>query len=375
MQIVRLLLIFLLLNLSCLAFSQNINNTNQEHDLLKIDTEMNVLQQQLQQKKQTYSNLQQELKQIETHYGHATQSLQETNQQLSLQHRELLELQIKVNDNQKTLNQQQRQLASQIRAAYMLGDQPSLKFLLEPDQHLTTSQLLHYFHYLTAYQVNLILQLKQHIIILQQDENLLKQHYITLQGLEDKQHNEQQQLAALEKNRGQLIIQINQSIKNKNQQLHELAINRQQLEKTIDELNEQHESHLTGSVTQFIGGKNFASLQGRLPWPTPGNVSQQFGTAMDQSELRWDGVLIHAKLNQPVYAVADGQVVFSKWLAGYGLLIIINHGQGYMTLYGRNHSLYKKVGDEIHAGELIATVGQTGGYELPELYFAIRHNT
>lgn len=373
MQFYLLIFITLLLTgVSFSAFSQDNQHLVQQNHLQQIDNEMSSLQKQLQQKKQTYSNLQQELQQIEIHHGNTTQELQKTNQQLSLHHNQLIVLQNKVNINQNNLNQQQKQLANQLRAAYMLSNQPSLKFLLEPHQQdLTTSQVFHYFHYLTTYQIISIKELKKQIMAMEQDEELLKQQYATLQELSQKKQNEKQQLANLEKNRNLLITEINQSIKNNNQRLQALANNRRQLENTLNQL---HDSTLHQFIAHLVGGKNFASLQGHLSWPTSGKISQSFGQSMDQSELRWDGVLISSKLNQPVYAVADGHIVFSKWLAGYGLLIIINHDHGYMTLYGRNHSLYKKAGETVHAGELIATVGQSGGYQLPELYFAIRHN-
>lgn len=123
-----------------------------------------------------------------------------------------------------------------------------------------------------------------------------------------------------------------------------------------------------------FSNKNFALLRGKLPWPTKGTVLHYFNTTIAKSELKSTAELISAPDEQPVYSVAPGVVVFSKWLEGYGLLIIINHGEGYMTLYGRNHSLYKHEGDQVAAGDLIATVGQSGGYEKPALYFAIRYN-
>ena len=99
-----------------------------------------------------------------------------------------------------------------------------------------------------------------------------------------------------------------------------------------------------------------------------------FGLPIQQSELKWAGELIEATDEQPVYAIAAGTVVFSKWLEGYGLLLIVNHGGGYMSLYGRNHSLYKREGEKIAGGDLIASVGQSGGYETPALYFGILYN-
>jgi septal ring factor EnvC (AmiA/AmiB activator) len=111
-----------------------------------------------------------------------------------------------------------------------------------------------------------------------------------------------------------------------------------------------------------------------MGWPTKGHILDYFGTKIYHSELRWSGILIKAPENQKVHAIANGKIVFANWLPGYGLLLIINHGHGYMSLYGRDHSLKKKVGDMVKKGDVIATVGKSGGYRHSALYFAIRHN-
>ncbi len=100
----------------------------------------------------------------------------------------------------------------------------------------------------------------------------------------------------------------------------------------------------------------------------------KFGSNIANSQLKRDGILIRANIGQPVRAIANGRIIFSKWMAGYGLLVIIDHGNGYMSLYGRNQTLLASDGDSVQAGQVIATVGNTGGYKNSSLYFAIRHN-
>lgn len=95
---------------------------------------------------------------------------------------------------------------------------------------------------------------------------------------------------------------------------------------------------------------------------------------IENSELRANGVLIAAPMDQAVRAIAPGKVIFAKWLTGYGLLLIIDHGNHYLSLYGRNHILFKQEGDTVSAGEQVASVGNTGGYQSSSLYFALRHN-
>ena len=116
----------------------------------------------------------------------------------------------------------------------------------------------------------------------------------------------------------------------------------------------------------------FGAMQGKLYLPVTGRISHRFGNRRNQGKLRWDGVFIDADEGVPVHAVHYGRVVFSDWLRGFGLLVIINHGEGYMSLYGHNQALYRQTGEWVHAGEVIATVGDTGGQSRTGLYFEIR---
>jgi septal ring factor EnvC (AmiA/AmiB activator) len=163
--------------------------------------------------------------------------------------------------------------------------------------------------------------------------------------------------------------EINQHIQINNNQLKKLLQNKQQLQATIEKLNTAASSN-----TKFISHHPFSKLHSKLPWPTQGHIRHAFGAQINQSELTWDGTIINAPLGQSVRAIASGRVIFAKWMAGYGLLLIINDGGGYLTLYGRNQMLLKTVGDVIQTGEKIATVGKSGGFLQPGLYFSIRYN-
>jgi septal ring factor EnvC (AmiA/AmiB activator) len=116
---------------------------------------------------------------------------------------------------------------------------------------------------------------------------------------------------------------------------------------------------------------DFSTLKGKLPWPVRGRLAQRFGSS--RAEGKWDGVLINANEGMEIKAVTRGKIVYAEWLRGYGLLTIIDHGQGYMTIYAFNQSLYKRMGDSVEAGDVIASVGQSGGRTQAGLYFGIRN--
>ena len=116
----------------------------------------------------------------------------------------------------------------------------------------------------------------------------------------------------------------------------------------------------------------FSSLKGKLPWPVKGSFLGRFGQSKNTGDLKWNGVLIKAKLGTPVRVISHGRVAFSDWLQGFGFITIIDHGDGYMSLYGHSESLFKQTGDWVQAGEVIATVGDSGGQPISGVYFEIR---
>ena len=119
-------------------------------------------------------------------------------------------------------------------------------------------------------------------------------------------------------------------------------------------------------------GAPFATRRGQLPWPVQGTVAARFGSPRNDTRSKWDGLLINAQAGTPVRAVHSGRVVFADWLRGAGLLVIVDHGDGYLSLYGHNQSLMSHVGDTVQAGQTLATVGNSGGHSTSALYFAIR---
>jgi septal ring factor EnvC (AmiA/AmiB activator) len=142
-------------------------------------------------------------------------------------------------------------------------------------------------------------------------------------------------------------------------------------EKALSVNAEQDKELSTSLANVSKTNTDFLSLKGKLPWPVVGKLSHKFGSA--RTEVAWDGVLIDAKEGLEVQAVTRGKVVFAEWFRSFGLMIIIDHGQGYLTLYGYNQSLYKKTGDAVEAGDVIASVGQSGGRNKAGLYFGIRN--
>ncbi len=311
------------------------------------------------------------LKQLKTTEKAASASqleLHETNLALKRQQFSLNRLNKNSEEYQKKILEQQKWIASQIRAAYLLGQQPSLKLILNQGDASRINRLMMYYRYLTQDRIHHIETFKTLLNDLQNAQEKIHIDAAKLTDLQQKQQKTQMTLTQLKQHREEIITSLNHEINHKNQKLSDLIANKRLLEQTLHHLEKNTSPELENQ-------QDFLRLRGTLLWPTSGHILPLFGTEIYQSELKWDGILIRTTENKPVHAIAPGVVVFSKWLPGYGLLLIINHGHGYMTLYGRNHSVYKKPGDKVLQGDLIATVGKSGGYSFPALYFAIRYNS
>jgi septal ring factor EnvC (AmiA/AmiB activator) len=178
-----------------------------------------------------------------------------------------------------------------------------------------------------------------------------------------------------------LLLQIGNDFSSSEQQLSQLQISENRLKSLMASLpiteaelavDAEQTKELSTSMENSSELKtDFSTLKGKLPWPVRGRLAQRFGSS--RAEGTWDGVLINAIEGMEIKAVTRGKIVYAEWLRGYGLLTIIDHGQGYMTLYAFNQSLYKRVGDSVESGDVIASVGQSGGRTQAGLYFGIRN--
>ena len=192
----------------------------------------------------------------------------------------------------------------------------------------------------------------------------------TLERLAYKREQELAKLGRMKEQKQLALDNIRKSIATEGQQLSQLRKDEDALKKILKSLTDLL-SDIPGSVASV---KYFAQNKGKLPWPSSGRIATRFGTARGESGKRWSGVIIGAQRGSDVIAVARGRVAFSDWLRGYGLLLIMDHGDGYMSLYGHNESVYKDTGEWVEPGEVIASVGDSGGQNRPGLYFEIRHD-
>ncbi len=362
-------LLITLLALACASGgvrAQQSSEADHQAQLQKLKANIQLLQQQLQEVKGSRSELQKELQQSETEIGELQKKTESIKRQIKQQNSQLDALNLERKQLQQAKRDQQQHITQHIRAAHQLGQQGNIKLLLNQDSPERVSRLLKYYDYFLDARadkidgyLDTITQLNRIEPAIAQKSELLQKNRRSLEQQRQQMHNRQQQ-------RQTALSQLNLAIDNKDQQLQKLEGDRQRLHKILEQL-------AAALAALPRPGDGFQQLKGRLSQPTEGHIQHRYGSARIAGKLKWNGVLIRAREGVPVHAVHRGRVVFADYLRGHGLLLVIDHGQGYMSLYAHNQSLYRELGDWVEGDETIATVGRSGGQAQAGLYFEIRH--
>jgi septal ring factor EnvC (AmiA/AmiB activator) len=267
---------------------------------------------------------------------------------------------------QQALVRERAALAGQLRAAYMIGREEPLKLLLNQQDPLHSGRLFTYYGYFGRARAEQIAQIQRHLQRIDELDTELVAQQTELSNLKAAQQTQLQQLERARNDRQTVLASFNAAAHTREQSLARLKTQQADLERLLKELD-----HSLKSIAPPDNATAFGRSRGQLSWPVTGRVTAQFG-AKRASGVSWEGVVIATEHGTSVNAVAAGRVVYADWLPGLGLLVIIDHGEGYMSLYGHNDRLLKASGESVAAGEGIAAAGDTGGRASPELYFEIR---
>lgn len=394
--------------------------------LKNVKGQISSQQQDVQAQKKQLNQLQQQLANDEKAISNQARQLNQTQQQLKTNESALAQL----DAEHATLNEQAEQqkllLAEQVRASYQNGRHDYLKLLLNGQDSTEIDRLLHYYAHLNQVRAQALQELARTAEQLVENRRQAEQSRNELNRLLAQQQSEQKKLKNQQSKRSQTAKQLNTTLDKSNQRLASLQQSANNLEQQIKaaiekaareqaareraeraaqakaareakaraerearELAAQAERDRAagrepsrpsevapGPTRKPVVAKtsgNFAGLsKGTLPWPLRGQLIHRFGGART-SQLAWKGVLIGAPIGREVSAIANGQVVYADWLSGFGMVMVIDHGKGYMSLYGHNQSLLRNPGDKVTAGQAIALSGESGGQEQSGLYFEIRY--
>ena len=283
----------------------------------------------------------------------------------------LAEVNVKINaldkqqiDLAKLKTSQQDTLSKQLSSAYLAGNHDYTKMMLNQQNPATVERMLAYYQFLSNARIKAIQQLKQTSI----DLNKVKQQQVTAQqklnALVIDQKQQALQLTKEQGQRQQTLTQLQRTLSSKGAELEQLQIEEASLKRIVQQ------AMLAAKANPTMDG--LVSQKAKLKWPTNGRVSKRFGSNRS-GQIVWKGTVLSAPEGQNINAVASGKVIYADWLRGFGMVLVIDHGKGYMSLYGHAQTLLRQPGDMVKTGESIALVGRSGGQSEPGLYFEIRN--
>jgi len=308
-----------------------------------------------------------QLREAELSAQAARQKLEEIRAQRIESESSLRELEREKAGREKELVAERSALAGELRAAYVNGREEQLKLLLNQEDPASFGRILAYYGYFgraRADRIGRIAEKLQHLALVREK---IAAENARLQALEASQEQQVASLRSAQERRTKAVAAIDTQIKSRGGELKRLEAQARSLEALIAQLRKALENVPVAKQAPF------EPLRGKLPWPVQqGRVLARFGQPRAGGSMRWQGMLIGTDRSARVRAPFAGRVVYADWLPGMGLMIVLDHGGGYMSLYGHNEELFRKVGESVASGDVIGAVGDTGGHNQPALYFEVR---
>ena len=265
---------------------------------------------------------------------------------------------------EEAIAQQQSLLSGQLKSAFISGNFDYAKMVFYQEDAARFERILTYYKYLNEARQKEITKFKSSVDELEQVNAQLLVKAEELEQLLARQEQQQSELLARQQDRQQTLRKLESKIASDESRIAQLREAEQSLVEAIEKA--QRESQLPQELTGLTSDK------GKLLKPADGRLRKLFGKRR-QGQVRWKGIMIDGQEGSAVKAVAHGRVIYADWLRGFGLVTIIEHGDGYMSVYGHNQALLRSAGDSVSRGETVALLGQSGGQSSPNLYFEIRH--
>ena len=387
-------LFFVLLIL--MAFSASAENTQQKQS--KLQKKINSASATLKNSRAVSKKLRKSVIIAEDKLNKLSRDLYQTEQKINSLTTKLNKSNAKKKKLQKQTNAQQQALAQQMQALYTSGKQSHLRLLLKQDDPSDISRTVKYFEYMNKHRLKRIKKIKKRLNKIKVVQEQIAKDTKTLQALQIEQGNKKIALKSAVKEKNKLLKKQSKIVNSQAQMLSKLKKDESRLRGVLQRLaNKQKQEEKAAKIKaqrkkeaiklaaktgkkvkpepisakrRFVSNKPFSSLRGKLSWPVRGKLTHRYGSARN-SKINWNGVIITAAAGTKVHAVARGKVEFSGRLNGYGYVIIIRHDKSYRSLYAFNRSVYKKVGQIVKQGDVIAAVGSSGRLTNPGLYFEI----
>ncbi|TMP31346.1 protease [Pseudoalteromonas rubra] len=345
------------------------NETRTKADLAAVQAELKKSQVAYQQQQASFRALQSTLQSFELEIAKSAKALALTEQGISENKQQQYTLQREAEQLKQQKKRLQRLLAAQLKSAYVTGSHDYSKMLLNQQHAAALERTISYYDYFNQARIAQLEALKSVFAKLAENSAQLERKKKQLHALQGQQKARQDELLLAQNARRTHLSKLNDKLNQAKAAIAYLEENEQTLITTLEALASEQAASPEQYVAQLQG---LQRLKGKLAWPLDGRLKHRFGQRKHVG-MNWKGVVIRGSNGDPVNSVAPGQVVYADWLNGFGWVIVLDHGEGFMSLYGHAQTLLKDVGDQVMPGEPIALVGQSGGQTDPGLYFEIRH--
>lgn len=371
--------IFLAAGLAC-AFN---THAAPKDDLSGLRERIKALQKEVESAEGKKTDATDALKQSEQAISTANRRLRELAQQQESVGATLSQVQREGRDTQGKIGNQQALLGQLLSHYHLHGQHDSLKILLNQQDPNQLARQLHYYTYLSRTRAALIESLRTNLAHSRELAQLYQEKSAELEQVKSEQARQKVQLEKDKQARKTVLLRINQKITSQRHEIGRLQRDEKRLTQLIERLSRlaQPKKKKIASVynrslpTPEPSGGALQQLKGKLHLPVRGELVNRFGSQREDSGATWKGLFIKSAAGQDVKCIANGQVVFSDWLRGFGNIVIVDHGDDYMSLYGNNETLYKQAGETVRAGDAVAAVGNSGGIAETGLYFEMRHKS
>lgn len=346
--------------------------TDQEEaraQLQQLEQEISRIQKTLGSANSQRNKLQTDLRTAEVELGALQRRIRTSEQDIAAGKKQLPELQAQQAELEALRDKQKARISLELKSAWRTGRQGEVKILLSQDSPDTLARTLTYYRYFLEARQARLAQYSETLTALTTLRETIDDRLAELAQQQATLEIQQTEVSKAQKGRQQILAKLNTSIKSQAEQLQQKQESRTKLEGLLEAIEEAIEKLEVPDNYQA-----FANAKGAMPWPLDGKASNRFGRWRNEGKMRWQGVTIPAKAGTTIQAIHHGRVVYADWLRGSGLLLIIDHGDGYMSLYAHNQSLLRDVGEWVSAGTAISTVGSSGGQERDGLYFEVRQD-
>ena len=339
-------------------------------ELADVKQKIASLQQAMKQKQSVLQKEDAVLKDVDLRINEINNKLRELDKRKQDVNEELSDLQEKRKETASSLDDEKLILAQQLRSAYISGHEEYVKLIMNQQDPAIVSRMLVYYRYLTESRVRTIAKINQHLELLSTLESAIRGRSVELKNLIVQERDRWQGLNIAYQEQKKAVEMIRGEIESNEKQIQRMHQDEQELLRLLEKLQEILDELLEEEKTVT----SFKALRGSLKLPADAKVIVRYGSQRNIGNLRWKGVVLAGQLGSDIHAVYTGRVVYADWMRGFGLLLIIDHGDSYLSLYGQNESLLVEEGDWVETGQSIATMGKSGGNSKPALYFEIRHN-